>query len=84
MVRKIQATLASSLQKFSWEAAGAAIEATRAFTAEFKKIIEDNDFPPDPVFNVNETGLYWRNMQMRRIVEPKKFRRRILLIFFPL
>jgi hypothetical protein len=26
------------------------------FTAEFKKIIEDNDFPPDLAFNVNETG----------------------------
>jgi hypothetical protein len=28
-----------------------------AFTAEFKKIIEESDFPPDLVFNVNETGL---------------------------
>jgi len=47
--------------KISGEAASAAdIEATRAFTAEFKKIIEDNDFPPDLVFDVDETGLYWK------------------------
>jgi len=45
--------------KISGEAASADIEATRAFTAEFKKIIEDGDFPPDLVFNVDETGLYW-------------------------
>ena len=46
--------------KFSGEAASANIKATRAFTAEFKKIIEDNDFPSDFVFNVDETGLYWK------------------------
>ena len=36
--------------KISGEAASANIEATCAFTTEFKKI-EDNDFPPDLVFN---------------------------------
>ena len=36
--------------KISGEAASADIEATCTFTAEFKKIIEDNDFPPDLVF----------------------------------
>jgi len=41
-------------------AASADIEATHVSTAEFKKIIEDNDFPPDLVFNVVETGLYWK------------------------
>ena len=44
--------------KVSGEAASADIEATREFTIKFKKIIENNDFPPDLVFNVNETGLY--------------------------
>ena len=39
--------------KISGEAANADIEATRAFIAEFKKIIEENDFPPDLVFNVD-------------------------------
>ena len=48
--------------KISGEAASADIVATRAFTTEFKKIIEDNDFPPDLVFNVDETGLYWRTL----------------------
>ena len=43
--------------KISGETASADIEATRAFTAEFKKIIADKDFPPDLVFNVDEAGL---------------------------
>ena len=45
--------------KISGEAASADIEATRVFTAEFKKIFEDNGCPPDCVFNMDETGLYW-------------------------
>ena len=36
--------------KISGEAASADIEAARTFTAEFKKIIGDNVFPPDLVF----------------------------------
>jgi hypothetical protein len=43
--------------KISGEAASADIEATCMFTADFKNIIEDNDFPPDLVFIVDETGL---------------------------
>jgi hypothetical protein len=43
-------------KKINGEATSADIDATRAFTAEFKKIIKDNDFPLDPVFNMNETG----------------------------
>ena len=45
--------------KIRREAASAIIEATCTFTTEFKKIIEDNDFLPDLVFNMDETGLYW-------------------------
>jgi len=33
--------------------------------AKFKKIIEDNDFPPDLVFKVYETGLYWKKLPLR-------------------
>jgi hypothetical protein len=71
-------------KKNSGEAASADIETTCAFTAELKKIIEDNDVPPHLVFNVNETGLYGSKMKMRRFVEPKKCGRGTLLIFFPL
>jgi len=49
------------------EAASADIEATRVFTAEFKKIIED-DFPPDLVFNVDETGLFWKQVPSRTYI----------------
>jgi len=54
--------------KFSREAASADIKATRAFIAEFKKIIEDSDFPPDLVFNVDETGLYWEKLPSRTYI----------------
>jgi hypothetical protein len=54
--------------KISGEAASADIEATRAFTAEFKKIVEDNDFPLDLVFNVDETGLYWEKLPSRTYI----------------
>jgi len=42
MVCKVQAALENSLH--SGEAASADNEATRAFTAEFKKIIGENNF----------------------------------------
>ena len=54
--------------KISGEAASADIEVTRVFTAEFKKIIEDNDFLPDLVFNVDETGLYWEMLPSRTYI----------------
>jgi hypothetical protein len=44
--------------KINGEFAIAGIAPTSAFTPGFRKIIEDNDFPPDLVFNVDETGLY--------------------------
>jgi hypothetical protein len=58
MLCKVQTTLPNSLQIFGGEAASADIAATRAFTAEFKKIIDESDFPPDLVFNVGETELH--------------------------
>jgi len=54
--------------QISGEAASANIEATCTFTAEFKKIMEDNDFPPDLVFNVDETGLYWKKLLPRTYI----------------
>jgi len=44
------------------------LKTTRGFTAEFKKIIEDNDFPPDLVFNEDKTGLYWKNLPSRTYI----------------
>jgi hypothetical protein len=41
------------------------MEVTRALTAEFKKIIEDNDFPPHLVIEVHDTGLYWKKLPPR-------------------
>ena len=54
--------------KICGEAASADTEATRAFTAEFKKIIEDNDFPPDLDFNVDEIGLFLKKLPSRTYI----------------
>jgi hypothetical protein len=40
------------------------------FTAEFKKI-EDIGFPPDLVYNVDETGLYWKTLPSRTVERRK-------------
>jgi len=48
------------------------LKATRAFTAEYKKIIEDNDFPPEIVFNVDDTGLCWKSYRQKLISRGKK------------
>ena len=63
--------------KISGETASADIEATRAFAAEFKKMTEDNDFPPDLVFNVDETGgFFWEKVTVKNLhLEGKKNRR---------
>jgi len=38
------------------------------FTTKFKKIIEDSDFPSDLVFNVDETGLFWKKLPSRTYI----------------
>jgi len=58
--------------KISGEAASANNEATYTFTAEFKIIMEDNDFPPDLVFNVDETGLYWKKLLPRTFISKEE------------
>ncbi|XP_050726549.1 tigger transposable element-derived protein 1-like [Eriocheir sinensis] len=47
------------------EAASADKEAAEAFPAQFLKVIEDGDFSPKQVFNIDETGLYWKKMPAR-------------------
>jgi len=53
--------------KISGEAASGDNQATCTFTTEIKKITED-DFPPDLVFNMDETGLYWKKLPSRSYI----------------
>jgi len=46
-------------------------EATRTFTVKFKKT-EDNDFPPDLAFNMDETGLYYKKLQSRTSISEEE------------
>ena len=43
------------------------IEVAQVFATELKKIIAENDFPPD-FFNVDETELYWEMLQSRTYI----------------
>jgi len=54
--------------KISREFVSVDIETTRAFTAEFMKVIEDTNFPLEFVLNEDETGLYWKKCPPRRYI----------------
>ena len=58
--------------KISGEAASSDSEANRAFTTECKKIIVDNDFTPYLVYNVDDTGLYWKKLPSRTYISRKE------------
>nr|XP_032834220.1 tigger transposable element-derived protein 1-like isoform X5 [Petromyzon marinus] len=48
--------------KMTGETAGADVEAAEAFKSTLKEIIEGGGYSPEQVFNVNETGLFWKRM----------------------
>nr|XP_033817050.1 tigger transposable element-derived protein 1-like [Geotrypetes seraphini] len=46
--------------KVQGEAASADVRDARVFPEQFKNIIEEGGYTPDQIFNVNETGLFWK------------------------
>ncbi|XP_074854943.1 tigger transposable element-derived protein 1 [Carettochelys insculpta] len=54
--------------KMSSEVAGADTAAAKKFTDCLKKIIEEGGYSPKQVFNVDETGLYWKRMPERTYI----------------
>ncbi|XP_076035908.1 uncharacterized protein LOC143021925 isoform X5 [Oratosquilla oratoria] len=52
----------------SGEAASADEEAASAFPAFFKTRVEEGGFTPKQVFNINETGLFWKKMPTRTYI----------------
>ncbi|XP_055522283.1 tigger transposable element-derived protein 1-like isoform X1 [Leucoraja erinacea] len=48
--------------KVSGEAASANTEGVKAFKEELNRIIEDEKYLPQQIFNVNETCLFWKRM----------------------
>ncbi|XP_057651162.1 tigger transposable element-derived protein 1-like [Diorhabda carinulata] len=48
--------------KITGEAASGDTKAADEFLAILKKIIEEGNYPPELVFNVDKTGLFWKRM----------------------
>ncbi|XP_053567651.1 tigger transposable element-derived protein 1-like [Bombina bombina] len=54
--------------KVQGEAAAADNEAAESYPSEFAKIIEDGGYSMDQIFNVDETGLFWKKMPARTFI----------------
>lgn len=52
--------------------ASANMEAAKKFCEEFKKITEEGNYLPEQVFNVSETGLFWKKMPNRTCISKNK------------
>ena len=51
--------------KITGERASADEDAADAFPEELKRVIREGDYTPRQVFNIDETGLYWKRMPSR-------------------
>lgn len=51
--------------KITGEAASGDTKAAAEFSATLKTIIEQGNYPPQLIFNVDETGLFWKRMPRR-------------------
>ncbi|KYO26331.1 hypothetical protein Y1Q_0005051 [Alligator mississippiensis] len=49
-------------RSISGEAANADVEAAEKFVDQFDEIIEKGGYRPEQIFNVDETGLFWKKM----------------------
>lgn len=58
--------------KMSGEAASADVEAAKNYPATFKKIIEAGGYTPQQVYNVDETGLFWKRMPSRTFISKQE------------
>ncbi|XP_053570666.1 tigger transposable element-derived protein 1-like [Bombina bombina] len=54
--------------KVQGEAAAADTEAAESYPSDFAKIIEDGGYSMDQIFNVDETGLFWKKMPARTFI----------------
>lgn len=54
--------------KMSGEAASADSEAANIFIENFRAIVEEGGYLPQQIFNVDETGLFWKRMPTRTYI----------------
>ena len=55
-------------RSISGEAASADVEAAEKFVDQFEEIIEKGSYSPEQIFNVDETGLFWKKMPERSYI----------------
>lgn len=60
--------------KITGEAASGDTKAAAEFPATLKTIIEQGNYPPELVFNVDETGLFWKRMPKRTFLSREEKR----------
>jgi hypothetical protein len=54
--------------KVSGEAASADFAVAGEYSSEFKRLVDEGNYHPDLVFNVDETGLYWKRLPSRTYI----------------
>ena len=54
--------------KMIGESASADLESAEKYPIEFRKIVERGNYPANLIFNVDETGLYWKRMPTRTFI----------------
>lgn len=60
--------------KIQGESASADADAAEKYPAEFEKIIKQNGYLPEQVFNADETGLWWKKMPSRTFISKNEKR----------
>ena len=60
------------------ESATADHQATFEFPAQLKKIIQEKNYLPDQIFNLDETGLFWTKLPTRTWLTQEEKKRQVL------
>ena len=60
--------------KICGEAASADVGAVKEFTESLKSLIVEKEYPPELIFNVDETGLFWKRMPSKTFISKEEKR----------
>ena len=64
-IQKLQRSIPRSLINYGEAASDADTEAAEKYPEIINQLIKENGFKPEQVFNMDETGLFWRKMPSR-------------------
>lgn len=60
--------------KISGEAASADLDSARQYPEQLRHVIEEGQYTPDQVFNMDETNFYWKTMPRRTFISERSAR----------